>query len=342
MNNKQSRRQFLINSGVAVLGAGAGLSACSLTSTTARPEQDIFKISLAQWSLHRTFVGEKSWGETYNHYGNLDAFGAALRNEPEVIFKGKINHLDFAKMAKREFGIDAIEYVNTFFLGKARDVKYLQQMKTRAADEGVSSRLIMCDLEGDLGDPDAQRRTQAVENHHQWVEAAAYLGCSAIRVNAASKGSRAEQSKLAADGLRQLAEYADTFAIDVLVENHGGISSDGQWLASVMKAVDHPRLGTLPDFGNFKIDNNTSYDNYKGVDELMPTAKAVSAKSYDFDERGEETSLDYRRLMALVLKHGYHGYVGIEYEGDRLSELQGILATKKLLETIRQEHAAQS
>jgi sugar phosphate isomerase/epimerase len=205
-------------------------------------------------------------------------------------------------------------------------------MNTRAKDQGVYQHLIMCDGEGQLGDPDSAKRKGAVENHFKWVEAAKTLGCAMIRVNAASAGSPEEQQKLAADGLRQLTDFADKLSISVVVENHGGLSSNGQWLAGVMKTVNHPRCGTLPDFGNF-----TEYDRYQGVADLMPFAKAVSAKSYDFGAKGDETKIDYRRMMKIVLDAKYRGWVGIEYEGNTLPEPEGIAATKKLLEQVREE-----
>jgi len=123
----------------------------------------------------------------------------------------------------------------------------------------------------------------------------------------------------------------------VIVENHGGLSSNGAWLASVIRAVDHPRCGTLPDFGNFRVSADEWYDRYQGVAELMPFAKAVSAKSYDFDERGEETTIDYRRMLGIVTGAGFNSWIGIEYEGNRLPEREGIARTKALLEKIRAE-----
>ena len=269
------------------------------------PSAPLFEISLAQWSLHRT-----------------------LRS-------GQLDHLDFAKVTRTEFGLGAVEYVNTFFKDKAQDAAYLAEMNRRAADHGVVQHLIMCDGEGRLGDPDPAKRAQAVENHHKWVDAAKTLGCVTIRVNAASEGSFEEQQKLAADGLRRLSEYGDTQGINVIVENHGGLSSNGKWLAGVMRMVGHPRCGTLPDFGNFNVSATEKYDIYTGVAELMPFAKAVSAKSHDFDDRGEETTKDYRRLMKIVLDAGFRSWVGIEYEGDRLPEREGILLTKALLERVR-------
>ena len=301
-----TRREFLVR-------GGAGAVALSIvnpldgTGAVAARQRPPFEISLAQWSLHRTIRG------------------------------GDLDHLDFARVAREEFGIAAIEYVNTFFMDKARDAAYLAEMNRRASDQGVHQHLIMCDAEGRLGDPDAAARRQAVENHHKWVDAAKTLGCATIRVNAASEGSREEQTKLAADGLRSLCEYGETAGINVIVENHGGLSSNGQWLAEVMRTVDHPRCGTLPDFGNFNLGNGETYDKYRGVTELMPYAKAVSAKSHDFDENGEETEKDYRRLMKIVYDAGYRSWVGIEYEGSRLPEREGIAATKRLLERVRQE-----
>ncbi|MCH7846907.1 MAG: TIM barrel protein [Planctomycetes bacterium] len=258
---------------------------------------------------------------------------------------GKLDALDFAAFAKNEFGIEAIEYVNSFFKQYAQDKAYLDQLNRRAQTNGVKSLLIMVDGEGALGDPDDLKREQAIFNHHKWVNAARFLGCHSIRVNAQSSGSDDEQRDLAADGLRRLTEFAAQEDLNVIVENHGGLSSNGGWLSSVIKQVDHPRCGTLPDFGNFCLDWNRRdepdawYDRYQGVTELMPFAKAVSAKSHDFDESGNETKTDFRRMMKIVLDANYHGYVGIEYEGSRLSEVEGVKATKKLLETVREELA---
>jgi sugar phosphate isomerase/epimerase len=302
-----------VKSSVGVLAGAAVAGRVALAEESeADAEPDtapLFKISLAQWSLHRAF------------------------------FEKKIDNLDFAATAKNEFGIDAIEYVNQFFKDKGEDHAYLAEMKKRTADLGVTNVLIMCDGEGRLGDPDEAARKQAVHNHIKWVEAAKYFDCHSIRVNAASEGGYEEQQKLAADGLRRLCEFADTRAINVLVENHGGLSSNGAWLAGVMKLVDHKRVGTLPDFGNFRIKDGEMYDRYKGVTELMPYAKSVSAKSHDFDDAGNETGTDYTRMMKIVLDAGYHGYVGIEYEGSRLSEYEGIARTKALLERLRGELA---
>ncbi|MDP6992556.1 MAG: sugar phosphate isomerase/epimerase family protein [Candidatus Marinimicrobia bacterium] len=277
--------------------SGSLLSGCDKTEP--------FKISLAEWSLHR-----------------------ALQSK-------KIDHLDFISLTKTEFGLDAVEYVNSFFFDKAQDQKYLNEMNTRANDHDVKSLLIMCDNEGNLGDPDKNKRNQAVENHYKWAEAAKFLGCHAIRVNARSEGSWDDQVELAADGLRKLTEFGDSIGINTIVENHGGLSSNGKWLAAVMEKVDHPRVGTLPDFGNFRIQGDEWYDRYKGMAELMPYAKAVSAKSHEFDANGDETGSDFYRMMDIVLDAGYNGYVGIEYEGSVHSEMEGIRLTNELLRKIQ-------
>ncbi|HAP06945.1 MAG TPA: xylose isomerase [Planctomycetaceae bacterium] len=299
MHTVTSRRSFL----AAAAAAAAALNGSSVLAADAGK----FQISLAEWSLHKT------------------------------LFAGKLNNLDFAATAKQEFGIEAVEYVNQFFKDKAQDAAYLADLKKRAADVGVKILLIMIDGEGNLGDPSLSKRMKAVENHYRWVEAAKTLGCHSIRVNAGSAGSYEEQMHRAADGLRALSEFAAQHGLNVIVENHGGLSSNGAWLSSVMKLVNLKNCGTLPDFGNFRIQGEEWYDRYKGVEELMPFAKAVSAKSHDFDEAGNETKTDYLKMMKIVLAAGYAGYVGIEYEGSKLDEYAGIRATKKLLERVRGE-----
>jgi L-ribulose-5-phosphate 3-epimerase len=301
MPEQTDRRTFLRQS--AVLAGGAATAALiPRIGGAADSTEPLFKISLAEWSLHR----------------------ALKRRE--------LTNLDFPVVAKRDYGISACEYVNQFFKDKAHDQKYLAELNQRAAGEGVQNVLIMIDDEGALGDPDTARRQKAVQNHHQWVDAAKTLGCHAIRVNAHSKGTYDETMKLVADGLRQVVEYGAQHQISVIVENHGGLSSNGAWLTGVMRLVDNPRCGTLPDFGNFY-----DYDRYKGVAEMMPYAKGVSAKTHDFDPQGNCIETDYRRMMKIVLDAGYHGRVGIEYEGNKMSEPDGIRASKKLLERVATE-----
>jgi sugar phosphate isomerase/epimerase len=313
-SSRVDRRRFLVGVGglCGTIGLSGSASAASLVDRLLTPRRELFPISLAQWSLHK------------------------------ALFDKKLDNLDFPAKAA-SFGCTGVEYVNTFWRDKATDAKYVAELKKRCADAGVKSVLIMCDGEGALGDPKEAARKKAVENHHKWVDAARELGCHAIRVNAQSSGSYEEQQKLAADGLRALCEYGDKAGIDVIVENHGGLSSNGKWLAETLKKVDHKRCGALPDFGNFRVSDKEQYDRYRGVDELMPFARGVSAKSHDFDEQGEEIHTDYHRMLEIVVvKHGWTGFVGIEYEGGKLSEDDGIVATRKLLERVRAELAAKA
>ena len=270
-------------------------------------EDLFFKISLAEWSFHKT------------------------------IFSKKLNHLEFAAKAK-SLGLDGIEYVNQFFKDKAEDADYLKEMNMRASDANVRQLLIMIDGEGGLGDTDEAKRKTAIENHYKWVDAAKTLGCHSIRVNAYGQGSAEDVASAAIEGLGGVSEYASKEEINVIVENHGGYSSDGSWLAGVIKQVNLPNCGTLPDFGNFCLQRKKGswdcveeYDKYKGVEEMMPFAKAVSAKANNFDAEGNEVGIDYMKMMQIVKNHGYTGYVGIEYEGRNLGEEEGIIATRDLL-----------
>ncbi|MFP6878791.1 MAG: sugar phosphate isomerase/epimerase family protein [Roseibacillus sp.] len=265
----------------------------------------LFDISLAEWSLHRT------------------------------IRKGEMTNLDFPKVSKEKFGINAVEYVNQFFKDKARDKAYLTDLKKRCDDLAVKSVLIMIDGEGHLGEADKAKRQQVIDNHKKWVEAAEFLGCHSIRVNAHGVGKTDEEKAAnTTKGLRSLSEFGKGHGINVIVENHGGLSSNGKWLAGVLKNVGLDNCGSLPDFGNFG-----SYDRYMGIKELMPFAKGVSAKSHDFDAGGNETRTDYVKALKLVLDAGYRGYVGVEYEGGKIGEAEGIIATKKLLENVRDQLA---
>lgn len=323
------RKRFLKSLGAVTLGGvtAAGLPLSAMAKERKFSDHLFFDISLAQWSLNRSYFGssrELGWEE----------FGRLLRENPSELYQGDIDPLYFAQHARQRYDIGAIEYVNQFYFDKAEDEKYLNELKNVADNEGVESVLIMCDAEGNLGDPDSAARQQAVENHYKWVNMASYLGCHAIRVNAASQGTYEEQMERAADGLRSLTEYADGENISVVVENHGGLSSNADWLVGTIEMVDHPNCGTLPDFGNFRISEDEMYDYYEGTEKLMEHAKGVSAKTYDFDEDGNETTLDVERLMRIVKNAGYTGYVGIEYEGNRLSEDEGIKATKALLEKV--------
>lgn len=322
------RRTFLTKTSKTSLGLGllgtVGYLGCG-TSTSAAEEEVTaeapattsetplwFDISLAQWSLNKAF------------------------------FSGDLDNLDFAKVAREEFDLGGIEYVNQFFKDKATDMDYLKQMKQRAMDQDVKSLLLMIDREGNLGDTDSKARMKAVENHHKWVDAAKFLGCHSIRVNAAGKGTAEEVAKAATEGLAKLSEYGKQAGLNVIVENHGSYSSDGKWLSEVIAATGMDNCGTLPDFGNFCIERGDGgcknmYDRYQGIKELMPYAKAVSAKSHSFGPDGREKDSDYTRILKIVKDAGYRGWIGIEYEGNELPPMEGIRKTKALLEMAGRE-----
>ena len=320
MNSQFSHKFFalLFISATALIGCKNSEKETSNTETVAQDSiensEPFFKLSLAQWSLHR------SMGEG-----------------------GDVHPFDFAQKAQ-EYGFSGIEYVNQIYRKQIEELglnAVLDTLKKKSAEHGVENVLIMIDGEGDLASPNEEDRNQAVENHKKWVDAAAFLGCHSIRVNVFGTNEPEEWSKAAEDGLRKLADYAATKNINVLVENHGWLSSDPPKLLSVINAVGRENVGTLPDFGNFCIKRGNGErwgecleeyeDIYKGVEMLMTKAKGVSGKSYDFDEDGYETKLDYPRLLQIVKDAGYTGYIDVEYEGDRLSEEEGILATKALL-----------
>lgn len=305
-----NRRSFLQSAaaGGALLGLGLPGRIVLADEPTGNPQPgkiQPFKISLAEWSLHRTLYG------------------------------GKLDNLDFPRVAREDYGIEAVEFVNQFFKDKARDSAYLKDLKKRADDHGVACVLIMIDGEGDLSHPDKKERDRAVENHKKWVDAASALGCHAIRVNTGDHYGPDNVDDVA-EACSALTEYGSKHKISVVCENHGGPSSDPDSLIALMRAVDNPNFGTLPDFGNFpQKDGEYAIDIYDAIARMMPYAKGVSAKSHDFDDQGNESRIDFARIMKIVSDAGYTGYVGIEYEGNRLSEPEGIKATKRLLERLR-------
>ncbi|MEO0414163.1 MAG: TIM barrel protein [Verrucomicrobiota bacterium] len=330
-----NRRRFLYSSSAAVAG-GALLTSCGKEAAA----ESAYGISLAQWSQH-----------------------VALRG-------GDLDNLDWPAYVTEKFGISALEWVNSFFADQhdslgiqpkgGVDGDYMKQLKQRQEDAGAQTLLIMCDRVGQLGNPDATKRKLAVEGHYAWLEASKFLGGHSIRVNASSDGKLPydEQVKLCADGLGSLSEKAKELGLNVIVENHGGLSSNGAWLAKVMETVGMDNCGTLPDFGNFYVakkregkekqyeaakqlytgdaysedDKGLSYDRYQGVKDLMPYAKGVSAKAHDFDADGNEIHTDFAKMAEIVKASGYTGHIGVEYEGKGLSEDEGILATKALIE----------
>jgi sugar phosphate isomerase/epimerase len=313
MPNK-SRREFLTQlTGASVFGFAA-ISCNNSKKVAAAASGSFFEISLAEWSLNKELFGKK------------------------------MTNLDFPVMAKQQYGISTVEYVNQFFKDKANDTNYLNELLKRCNDNGVKNHLIMCDGEGELGDLDNAKRSQAVVNHYKWVDAAKYLGCATIRVNAFGAGSAADVQKAAIDGLSRLGEYAGKQNINVIVENHGGHTSNGEWMVGLMKGVNRSNVGVLPDFNNFCIKRDSGqmwggkcleeYDRYKGVAEMMPYAKGASAKALDFDANGNCIETDFPRMLKIIKDAGFKGYLGIEYEGNKISADEGIRKTKQLLEKV--------
>ncbi|PCJ56331.1 MAG: xylose isomerase [Candidatus Hydrogenedentota bacterium] len=302
MGKSMTRRTFIKTSGIA-----AGLAVAG-SSVTAQAVKRDYSISLAGWSLHRA-VGRG---------------------------KKQRNMLDMPQMTSEDLGIHAIELVNQMMSGK--DKAYIDKLAANASKYNTKILLIMIDSAGNAGAEGERGRASAVTKHGEWIDVAADLGCHSVRMNwgGAPKdfltNTEAREAFIARSvpTFQKICEHGDKKGLNVIIENHWGPSSYPEYLIDLIKRVDHPRFGTLPDFGNFPDD----VDNYDAVDRMMPYAKAVSAKCYDFDDAtGMETKLDYDRLIKNVVdKHGYHGYIGIEYEGNRMSEYDGILACRKLLE----------
>ncbi len=330
--NRKDRRKFIKNTGITIgaLAVAPGILSCgSKTEQSTEgdhmemPSSDnppwSFDISLAEWSFHRALNA--------NEFTNLEF-----------------------PLKTKELGINAVEYVSSFFRGKVTDSSYLQELNGITDNNGIRNVLIMVDGEGGLGDTDFTNRNTAVDNHHKWVDAAKYLGCHSIRVNAYGRGTSEEVSDAAIDGLGKLCEYGAQNEINIIVENHGGYSSNGKWLTNVIEQVNNPYCGTLPDFGNFKIADNEFYDHYQGIEEMMKYAKGVSAKGHNFDFSSdsfictgsgnvETGTIDFERMLKIVKAAGYTGYIGIEYEGSQMPESENIAHIRKILEELRQKLA---
>lgn len=269
------------------------------------------KISLAQWSLHRSF------------------------------WEGSLDPVDFAGIAAEKYSIHAVEYVNGFYTDQAGDEVFWNKMKDRSDASAVRNLLMMVDDEGDLGDASEAKRLKAVENHYKWLHAAKLLGCHSMRVNAFGDADRGVFKGAIMESMAGLADYAAQLNLNVIIENHGLFSSDAALIAEIIKEVNRPNFGAFPDFGNWCLsakwgttqgDCEQVYDPYEGLKELLPYAKAVSAKSYNFNEQGEDRKINYYKMMKIVKESGYQGYIGIEYEGTEKSEHEGILITRKLME----------
>jgi len=303
-----TRRTFIKKSlmGTTALSMPMYFGAC-----TSDKQIELPKISLAQWSLNR------------------------------AIRKGEIKPEDFAAITKNTYGLDAVEYVATFYLDQKYNAAYWGDLKKRSDSEGVNNLLIMIDEQGDLGAADEDTRLEAVDDHKVWVDNAASLGCHSIRVNAFGAEDRQTIKAALVDGLGDLCDYGSQAGINIIIENHGLYSSDADFIVEVIKEVDSPFMGTLPDFGNWctsvkwgvTSDDSceTVYNQVKGVKEFMPYNRGVSAKTYDFNAQGGQDRVDFKAILQVVKDHGFDGYIGIEYEGNNLSEEEGIKATKALI-----------
>lgn len=298
------KRRDFIQSTAGTLAAAA---AFTNTSEAAHHVKGKFDISIAAWSWNKMFRGERNF-----------------------VNRPMSDQIDLCKAA----GVTGLELVNQYFQSPTN--RYLQGFKKKADDEGIKILLVMIDGETDMNSPELKDRKQAIIDHRKWIDIAATLGCHSVRCNAGyfSRNITPEEStKYAAESFSHLSEYAMQYNMNVIIENHGGLSSDPDWLVGLMKAVDMDNFGTLPDFGNFPHDGKLNYeiDIYDAVDKMMPYAKAVSAKCFDFGADGNETKIDFEKMMEIVFKHNYHGYVGVEYEGSRLNDIDGIAAAIKLL-----------
>ncbi len=326
------RRNFIRNSSQAGVALSLlGMYACkeNKKTETENSEEEValteasspfFKLSLAQWSIHK------------------------------MIKEDGVDPYSFAEKAKN-WGFTGLEYVSQLYNPELSEANYSEEAmaafiaksNAEAEKHGMENVLIMIDGQGNLAVNDEAERNETVEKHKKWVDAAAAMGCHAIRVNLNGSMVPEEWTASSIDGLTKLSTYAKTKNINVLVENHGGLSSNGALHAAVMKAVNLDNCGSLPDFGNFCITRNEdrsckeAYDKYKGVEELMPYAKAVSAKSNDFDAAGEAIDIDYTKLLKIVKEAGYTGFIGVEYEGSILGEEAGIKATKDLMLKVAKE-----
>lgn len=297
-----NRRNFLASGAQAAFGA-------MLLPEMLKPSPPFFKLSLAEWSLR------------------------------ELIWNGHMTNLDFPKIAKEVYGINGVEYVNQFFIDKAKDQEYLKELKQRSDDLGVQNVMIMVDLwDYPTASPDESTRLQSAEKHYEWIDAAHTLGCHGIRVNANGYEGKSpeEAADLFVETLIRLSDYAQAAEMNIMVENHDGLSSNGEWLAMVMEKANRDNVGTLPDFGNINLSKTEEYDRYQLVKELMPYAKGVSAKSLEFNQKGEEANMDYQKLISIVKEAGYTGYVGIEFGGklEKMGKKDGVMMTKKLLERV--------
>ena len=301
------------------LASTGALGISSLGYLSCESQKEIFfKLSLAQWSLNKAIRG------------------------------GEMSPYLFAEKSKN-LGFTGLEYVNQLYddvmksEDKSSSIKnFILKYNQLASDNGMDNVLIMIDEEGDLAGENEEQRLKSIDNHKLWIDTAAEMNCTSVRLNLYGSKDIETWKALSIDSLSKLGEHAKGTGLNVIVENHGRITSNIPELMNAINGVNMDNVGTLPDFGNFCMADEgygsvfdgtceTVYDFYKGVEEMMPKAFAVSAKSNDFDGNGDEKTIDYMKMLKIVKSFGYTGYIGVEYEGKRLSEVEGIKATRDLL-----------
>jgi sugar phosphate isomerase/epimerase len=292
-----------------------------------KSKQALFDISISQWSFHQAMFGASR--------DDGAKFVRTLHKNPDAVLLGDMDPREITRMA-RKLGVSIVDLVNVLWFGHAQDKPWLKEFKQRADDDGVTFKLLMCDETGSIGSSDSKLRTKAVENHIPWMEAAAELGCSQLRVNAYGDGTYLAQLNQCAEGLHRLSDLGIEYGLQVLVENHGHQSNVGAWLAMLMDKTAHENCGVFLDFDNFfmggwNIEPPRWYDRYQGIMDLAPYAKGISAKAHDFADDGNETTIDYKLCMDILFAANFQGTISAEFEGTRLSEFQGSLKTIELI-----------
>lgn len=257
------------------------------------------------------------------------------------LFAGQMNTFDFIREAK-EMGFSGVEFVNQFFMDKIEDEAYLDSLRATSEKIGIKNTLLMIDRAGNLGASDEKEREAAVLEHKKWMLAAAHLGCPNIRVNAHGDGSSEEVFEACKSSIAKLLTWGKQRKVGVIIENHGGYSSDGDWLYRLIQELEPYGVASLADFDNWCIERENGelwgapcvkeYDRYKGMQQLLPSAKSVSVKAFEFDANGLPVKSDFSRMFRLIRDSGYDGYLAVEFEGHGIDAKEGILKTKALAE----------
>lgn len=315
-----NRRDFL-----GLIGSSLALAPIGFASAQKTPLFSLgSKLSLSQWSFHRAILG--------NSKKDYDQFIRALHTSPDSVLAGNLDPRDICKISS-SLNIPYVDLVNTLFFGHHSDLDYLKDFNKRADDNGVSFQLLMCDECGSLGAESSSERQTSIDNHLRWLDAAAELGCKQLRVNAYGEGSYLQQLNRCSESLNRLSKECQSYGVELLVENHGHASNNAAWLAMLIENVNHPNLGLFTDLDNFflggwNITPERRYDRTQGIIDLAPYTRGVSVKAHDFNDEGNEVTINYKLLFDILIEAGFDGKYSLEYEGNRLSELEGTIATK--------------